>query len=174
MTQQPNDRLHFLWTALTVGSPGSRLSVKFSLDIQPHPHSLSSLVSWKPDLGKFRNFLRSSALGSAIPWHFTVSHSAITHARDRTLSAFVWRTLLLTTPLHLMTQRSRSRLNMLEEQLLTGNPHDPESSHLFSISRTSSYFRPGCYVTSDKPCDLSGYQLPQPKARKSQLISSVV
>lgn len=77
------------------------------------------------------------------------------------LNAFVWRMLLLTIPLHLMTQWSRSRSNMLEEQLLAGNPHDPESSYLFSISRMSSYFRLGCYVTSDKSCDLSGYNLKQ-------------
>lgn len=46
-----------------------------------------------------------------------------------------------------------------------------EGSHLFVISRRSSYFRTDCYVTLDGSRNLSGSQLPQPKARKLKEVS---
>lgn len=49
-----------------------------------------------------------------------------------------------------------------------------EGSHLFSVHRMSSYFRPDCYVTLDESRGFSGLQLPQLKPRKLKKINSVV
>lgn len=155
--------------------------------------TLSSFSRWKAfNSEKYQGF-EELRIGTFPPWSFHyIPHSVTIHARDRAgcLSTFLLiiyifcsvedhtqgsahasalhrRMLLAITQVHWIIQLSKSRFRKLEARLSTWKSSCLLRVHIyFPLAGCQAIFRPDFYVTLDKSCDLSGFQLPQPKPRQ--------